>query len=84
LLAFAPVYLANLVFAQRFRDTASSTTAFGTNLLGAMVGGVLEYLALVVGYRSLLLLAALIYALAFLAGRRHLGRSVPDVAAAGP
>ena len=84
LLAFAPVYLANLVFAQRFKDTASSTTAFGTNLLGAMVGGVLEYLALVVGYRSLLVLAAALYAMAFLAGRRHLRRVVPDAATAGP
>ncbi len=53
-LAFAPVFLANLVFAERFRRVGSSTIAFGTNLLGAMVGGVLEYSALVVGYRSLL------------------------------
>ena len=48
-LGFAPVFLANLVFAERFRDVGSSTVAFGTNLLGAIVGGVLEYGALVVG-----------------------------------
>ena len=57
-LAFAPVFFANLVFAERFRRVGSSTIAFGTNLLGAMVGGVLEYSALVVGYRSLLVVAA--------------------------
>ena len=32
--------------------------AFGANLLGAMVGGVLEYAALVIGYRSLLVVVA--------------------------
>jgi hypothetical protein len=71
-LAFAPVFLANLVFAERFRDVGSSTVAFGTNLLGAMVGGVLEYGALLVGYRALLVAVAVLYGLAFLTGRRHL------------
>ena len=33
-LAFAPVFFANLVFAERFRRVGSSTVAFGTNLLG--------------------------------------------------
>ena len=71
-LAFTPIFIANVVFAQRFKDTASSTAAFGANLLGAMVGGILEYGALVVGYRSLLLAAGAIYLLAYLTGRRHL------------
>ena len=63
--AFVPVFLANLVFAKRFRDVAASNVAFGANLLGAMVGGVLEYAALVTGYRALLILIALLYAGAF-------------------
>ena len=71
-LAFAPIFLANLVFAQRFRSVGSSTTAFGANLLGAMLGGVLEYLALVTGYRFLLIVVGALYALAFLLGRRAL------------
>jgi hypothetical protein len=70
-IAFLPIFSANLVFAQRFKDTASSTTAFGANLLGAMVGGLLEYSALVIGYKSLLLVAAVAYGLAFVLGRRH-------------
>jgi hypothetical protein len=73
LLAFFPVFIANLVFASRFRDTADPTTAFGANLLGAMVGGVLEYLSLITGYRGLLVLAALLYALAWVFGARKLG-----------
>ena len=71
-LAFAPVFVANLIFAQRFRAVGASTVAFGANLLGAMLGGVLEYLAIVTGYRTLLLLVALLYAAAFLIGRGHL------------
>jgi spermine/spermidine synthase len=71
-LAFAPIYLANLVFAQRFAKTGSTTVAFGANLLGAMVGGALEYLALISGYRSLLIVVAILYGLAFLTGRKHL------------
>ncbi len=69
-LAFAPVFLANLLFAERFREAGEATVAFGANLLGAMAGGVLEYLSLVVGFRALLLVAAGLYALAFLTAPR--------------
>jgi len=51
---------------------ATSTTAFGANLLGAIVGGVLEYLSLVTGFRFLLVVVAVTYGLAFVSGRRHL------------
>ena len=82
-LAFAPIFLANLIFAERFRQVGASTVAFGTNLLGAMVGGVLEYSALIVGYRDLLILVAALYGLAFVAGRRHLTVRVAGKVAAG-
>ena len=67
--AFAPVFFANLVFAYSFRDTRSADTAFASNLLGAMLGGALEYVALLTGFRALLLLVAGLYALAFLLAR---------------
>jgi hypothetical protein len=69
-LAFAPVYLANLVFAQRFSGVDTSNTAFAANLLGAMVGGTLEYIALITGYHFLLILIGVLYGLAFVTGRR--------------
>jgi hypothetical protein len=68
-LAFLPIFFANLIFSQRFKDTASSTTAFAANLLGAMLGGALEYTALVTGYRFLLVVIAVLYGFAFVAGR---------------
>ena len=79
LIAFTPIFLANLVFTQRFRDVGDSTVAFAANLLGSMVGGILEYLSLITGYRFLLIVVAVLYGLAFLTGRRFLvaGRSAP-------
>ena len=69
LLAFAPIFLANVVFSQRFRDTSDSAVAFGANLLGAMAGGLLEYTSLIFGYQWLLILVAVLYGLAFLTGQ---------------
>jgi SAM-dependent methyltransferase len=70
-LAFAPVFFANLIFAARFKSVASSTVAFGANLIGAMVGGILEYISLITGYRALSLLIAGLYACALVAHRRQ-------------
>jgi hypothetical protein len=82
-IAFAPVFIANLVFAERFRDAGSSAVAFGANLLGAMVGGVLEYTSLVIGYRALLPVTAALYGVAFLLGRPLRLASAPPMSTAG-
>ncbi|HEY8657322.1 MAG TPA: spermidine synthase [Candidatus Limnocylindria bacterium] len=66
--AFAPVFVANLVFTTSFRDTRSADMAFASNLIGATAGGILEYAALVTGYRGLLVIVALLYAAAWLFG----------------
>lgn len=71
-LAFAPIFFANIIFSNRFKGVGSSTTAFAVNLLGAMVGGLLEYTTLVIGYRSLLIIVAAAYAASFYFGRSHL------------
>ena len=69
-IAFAPVFFANLVFTYSFRDTDSADMSFASNLLGAMVGGALEYVALVTGFRSLFILVAGLYLEALLLARR--------------
>jgi hypothetical protein len=74
-LAFTPVFLANLLFARRFKQVATSAPAFGANLLGAMVGGVLEYSSLVVGYRALIPLVGALYALSFMVRPRGARRA---------
>ena len=74
-LAFAPIYLANLAFAKRFADTDDTASAFGVNILGAMVGGCVEYLALLVGFRNLLIVAGLLYLAAFVLLPRRAARA---------
>ena len=76
-LAFAPIFCANLYFTSRFKDAANPTAAFAANLFGAMIGGCLEYLSLLTGYRFLLVVAAVIYLAAVLVGRRLGARAAP-------
>jgi uncharacterized membrane protein YgaE (UPF0421/DUF939 family) len=71
------VFLANLVFAQRFANVETSGTAFAVNLLGAMVGGTLEYVALITGYRFILIVIGVLYGLAFLTGLRRKSGAQP-------
>ncbi|WP_459185809.1 spermine/spermidine synthase domain-containing protein [Streptomyces sp.] len=68
-LAFAPIFCANLIFSDRLSLAPDPTSAFGANLLGALTGGAMEYLALVTGYQALLLVVALLYAGACVAMR---------------
>jgi hypothetical protein len=69
LVAFLPVAVANLVFAGSFKDAAAADVAFASNLLGIMVGGMLEYMSLLIGYRHLLLLVIAFYVIAALLWR---------------
>lgn len=75
-LAFAPIFLANVAFAKRFAAADNSRSAFGLNLLGALVGGCLEYAALLTGYDNLLILVLVLYLLAFALAPRRDGRIV--------
>jgi hypothetical protein len=61
-----PVFFAGTIFIASFARAKFSPTALGSNLLGAMVGGMLESASLWTGIRSLLVLAALLYAASWL------------------
>ncbi|MXO60090.1 spermidine synthase [Altererythrobacter salegens] len=65
LLAFIPIFLANVAFAKRFRTSGDSQAAFAINLLGTIVGGCFEYAALFTGYDNLLIVTGLLYLAAF-------------------
>jgi SAM-dependent methyltransferase len=73
-----PVFFAGLVFIRSFAAERFGSEALGSNLLGALVGGLLESLSLWTGIRSLLVLAAILYASAWLARPRV----APDLVAA--
>ena len=70
-IAVLPIFAANVIFAKRFAASSDAPLAFGTNLLGAILGGCLEYTSLIWGYRALLILAVVIYALAFVSRPRE-------------
>jgi SAM-dependent methyltransferase len=71
-LVFSPVFCAGLLFSSSFRRSSSVSTDFGANLLGAMAGGVGEYLSLLAGYRFLLVVVAVCYLLAITTEERGL------------
>lgn len=66
LLAFTPIFLANVAFAKRFQASGDSQAAFAINLLGTIVGGCLEYSALFTGYGNLLVIVGVLYLVSFL------------------
>jgi hypothetical protein len=70
-LLFSPIFFANLIYSRLFRETAQADRAFGANMLGTMVGGSMEYLALGLGYHLLILFAGAFYGLAFLSLTRR-------------
>ena len=56
-----PLFFAGIIFAITFSQTDSIEIALGSNLLGAVLGGITEYVSLAVGIRSLYLLAMIFY-----------------------
>jgi hypothetical protein len=62
-----PVFFAGIVFIKSFALAGFSPEALGSNLLGAMVGGMLESASLWTGIRSLSILAAILYIASWIA-----------------
>ncbi len=72
-----PVIFAGILFSTEFGNTESPGAALGANMLGAVVGGILENLSLLLGMRALLLVAMAVYCLAgigLLRSGRHDGK----------
>lgn len=66
LLTFSPIFFANLLFSLHFREQKYHEHVFGWNLLGACIGGMVEYLSMATGYRSLAVVVAVCYGAAFI------------------
>ena len=69
LLFFSPIFCAGLLFGSAVKRSTSLARDYGTNLLGAMTGGVAEYLSLITGYRALAVIIAVCYVGALIARR---------------
>ncbi len=73
----SPVFFAGIIFVRSFALAGFSGKALGSNLFGALVGGLLESLSFWVGLKALLVLAALLYLASALALKSELARDVP-------
>jgi hypothetical protein len=71
LLINIPVFFSGLIFIHSFSAAPSKDSAFGSNLMGAALGGLLEPLSFVTGVKSLLLVVFILYLLSlfYLPGR---------------
>jgi len=58
---FLPVFFSGAIFSYSFSQTKDSPVAFGSNLIGAMLGGCLEYISLKYGYNSLMFVLLAVY-----------------------
>ncbi|SDS36670.1 class I SAM-dependent methyltransferase [Opitutus sp. GAS368] len=73
LLTGLPVGLAGVIVPMLLSRSAQPAAALGSNLLGAVLGGCLEYYSMVGGLRSAALMALVLYLAAFLLLRRSAG-----------
>ncbi len=64
-----PVFFSGFAFSFEIKRAPSVSLILAANILGAMLGGFLEYNAMYFGFRSLYLLALLMYAAAFFGAR---------------
>jgi hypothetical protein len=74
LLYSLPVGFAGVIFSTRFREAENPSFALGANLIGAVVGGCLEYLSIYFGLQAMGWLALVLYGLSYFSilYRRHL------------
>lgn len=74
-----PVFFAGVIFSSLLRTRTDTSTALGCNLCGAVLGGLLEYLSMLVGMKAIGLLALAIYLFSALLHERAraLDRAVP-------
>ncbi len=73
-----PVFFAGIVFIRSFARDGFRGEALGSNLFGAMIGGILESASLWTGIRFLLIIAALLYLASWIA--LHLERPLDEAA----
>ena len=69
-----PIALASFIFSTSFRDETNLSNSFGSNLLGIVFGGALEYTSNIWGLDTLYILALVLYLLSLLLKSGHFTR----------
>jgi len=76
----APIFFAGVIFSSELRTREDAAAALGCNLCGAMMGGLLENLSMVIGLKAIVLLALVIYLGSWQAGMRREAQAVGALA----
>ena len=63
-----PVFFAGIIFAESFRQCADRSSCFGSNIVGAVAGGLAQNLSFIIGMKALLPITAVFYLLAAVFG----------------
>jgi spermidine synthase len=71
-----PMFFAGMIFIDSFARTPHKDRALGANLIGSLVGGMLQSLTFVIGIKALLLIVAGLYVAARLVRPRPAARTV--------
>jgi hypothetical protein len=59
-----PIFFAAICFALLFRDAEATDLAYGWNVLGAVIGGLIEFFSMLIGLKALTLVALVSYIVA--------------------
>lgn len=68
-LTVLPIFVAGLIFANAFDRSSNAARSLTFNLLGAVLGAMLEYLANYIGISGLVLTSAFLYALSYVCSK---------------
>jgi hypothetical protein len=76
LLVGLPIFFAGVCFSRLFSEEEQLGFGLGLNLVGAMAGGLVEYLSMVTGMRAIWGLVLVVYLLAFLGTQKNKSRAL--------
>jgi len=72
-----PVFFSGIVFIRSFASVPGKDLALGANLIGALVGGLLQSVTFITGIKALLLIVAVLYCAAILCSPRNKQATLP-------
>jgi len=75
-----PMFFSGIIFIRSFAATRDKHQALGANMIGALVGGLLQSMTFLTGVRALLLIVCLMYLVAMLTRADRAPRRVPATA----
>lgn len=83
LLTGLPVFFSGLVFSSLFKRTSEVGFPFGINMVGAMAGGAVEYVSMLLGLRMIWLVLIAVYCVALVCSRTKKEEPFKDAACGG-